>query len=49
MSLLVTDDDLIEPDELFRVTIVEVSLPYGIALGQPEQATVIIQDNDSKF
>jgi len=43
------NDDMISEDyETFDITIMELSLPYGVILGGTDKATVTIVDNDSK-
>ena len=43
------NDDMISEDfENFIITIMELSLPYGVELGGSKTATVTITDNDSK-
>ena len=44
----INDDDTLEPDENFMLTIDETSLPTGVTHGTPSQATVTILDNDRK-
>ena len=38
-----------EQDESFRITIMEMSLPFGTKLGDNTTADVVIEDNDSKL
>ena len=45
----IIDDDLMENSETFRITIYDLSVPYGITLGSITSAEVTIVDNDSKF
>ena len=42
------DDDIVEEDEFFNIIIDPSSLPDGVSLGDPCQATVTIKDDDSK-
>ena len=37
-----------EDDETFRITIVDMSLPFGTKLGDDFTADVVIVDNDSE-
>ena len=37
-----------EQDESFRITIMEMSLPFGTRLGDIITADVVIEDNDSE-
>ena len=42
----INDDDMLEGNENFMLTVSSSSLPDGVALGTPSEATVIIMDND---
>ena len=42
------NDTASEDDETFRVTIVDMSLPFGTRLGDNITADVVIEDNDSE-
>ena len=44
----INDDDILEGNENFMLTIDEVSLPDHITRGTPAEATVTIVDNDRK-
>ena len=44
----ITDDMILEGNEDFMLTIDETSLPGGVRLGTPDEATVIIMDNNRK-
>ena len=44
----ITDDMILEIDENFMLAI-NSSLPNGVTLGAPSDATVIIVDDDRKF
>lgn len=48
VSIPITDDEISEYDETFHIAIMEISLPYGIKLGDVGRAIVRIEDNDSK-
>ena len=48
-SVLIIDDAISENDEAFSIVISKISLPYGIKLGSNSRATVLIEDNDSKW
>ena len=48
-SVLIIDDAISENDEAFSIAINEMYLPYGIKLGSTKRATVLIEDNDSKW
>ena len=45
----IINDDFLEEPETFRITIFELSVPYGITLGSITSAIVTILDDDSKF
>ena len=44
----INDDDIVEGNEDFTVTIVQSSLPDGVTRGNPGSATVNIVDDDCK-
>ena len=46
-TVATTDDDLVEGDETFTLTIAETSLPTGVTLGATVTATGTITDDDS--
>ena len=48
-DVLLIDDIQMENSETFRVTIYDLSVPYGITLGSITSAEITILDNDSKF
>ena len=45
----ILDDDTSEDDEIFRVTIMDMSLPFGTILGDDITADVVIEDDDSEL
>ena len=45
----IIDDEDIEGAETFRVSIFELSVPYGVTLGFDTSAEVTITDNDGKY
>ena len=45
----INDDDILEGDEDFMLTINPSSVPTGVTVGNPDQATVTIMDDDGKF
>ena len=47
-NIPINDDDILEINENFRLTIEQSSLPTGVFVGSPGQATVTIVDNDRK-
>ena len=48
-DVLIVDDNVIENDEAFRLTINASSLLRGVTVGSVDQATVNILDEDSKI
>ena len=46
---LVIDDALVERDETFDLIIDNSTLPNGVSLGDPCQARITIQDDDSEW
>ena len=48
-SVALNDDNILEVDENFRVFINKHSLPTRVILGNPDEATVTIDDNDGKL
>ena len=44
----INDDNILEDDENFMVTIMTGSLPVGVTRGNPGSATVNIMDDDCK-
>ena len=47
-NISVNDDNIFEDIEIFMLTI-NSSLPNDVVSGNPDQATVIIMDNDCKL
>jgi len=47
-DVAIIDDNVLELNELFDLTIVSSSLPNGFTVDHPGQAVVTIIDNDSK-
>ena len=45
----INDDDILEGNENFILTIDPSSLPSDVSVGDPDQATVTIVDNDRKY
>ena len=45
----IRNDTESEQDESFRITIMEISLPFGTKLGDNITADVVIEDNDSEL
>ena len=48
LDIPIIDDEDSEDDEIFRVTIVDMSLPFGTRLGDNITADVVIEDNDGE-
>ena len=49
LNILINDDNELEGNENFILTIYSSSLPTGAMVGYPDQATVTIVDYDSKL
>ena len=47
-SISINDDNIFEENEKFTLTIYQ-SLPTGVMVGNPDQTTVTIVDNDRKL
>ena len=47
-NVSIADDKILEKDENFILAIDQSSLPSGVAVGNRNQARVIIMDDDSK-
>ena len=47
-NVLIADDKILEKHENFILAIDQSSLPSGVAVGNRNQARVIIMDDDSK-
>ena len=47
-SVPINDDDILEGNENFMLTIDETLLPTGVTRGNPGEATVTIVDDDGK-
>ena len=48
-NVTINDDNILEGNENFTLTINSSSLPTGVTRGDHGQATVTIMDNDSKL
>ena len=48
-NIPINNDMILESDEDFKLNIDESSLPGSVRLGTPDEATVIIMDNDRKY
>ena len=47
-DFMINDDDILEGNETFNLTINGTSLPTQVIVGNPDQATVTIVDDDGK-
>ena len=48
-NIPINDDNTLEPDEIFILTIDGTSLPTGVTRGTPGETTVTIMDDDRKY
>ena len=48
-NVSLTDDNIFERNEKFMITIDPSSLPSNVTVGDPDQVTVTIVDNDGKY
>ena len=48
-DVTINDDNILEGNENFNLTIVASSLPSRVDIGNPARATVTIVDNDGKY
>lgn len=48
LDVRIINDSISERDEIFNVSIINKSIPYGVGLGASHTASVNITDNDSK-
>ena len=48
-NIPINNDMILESDEDFKLNIDESSLPGSVRLGTPDEATVIIMDNERKY
>ena len=49
LSIPISNDDLLEGNEKFSLTIHATSMPDRVDIGNPDQATVTIVDDDGKY
>ena len=47
-NVTINDDNIVEGNENFTLSIDPSSLPNGVTIGDPSQTTVILVDDDSK-
>jgi len=45
----IIDDEFMEGDESFTISIFDLSVPWGVALGGDVSAEITISDDDSKY
>jgi len=45
----ITNDETFEHSENFTISVVPVSLPYGVVLGSAANTVVTIEDNDCEY
>ena len=48
-DISITNDDVVENNESFTLSINPSSLPLGVTVGDPSQTTVTIIDDDSEY
>ena len=48
LTILITDDNILEDDETFNLTINQSTLPDGVFVVDPSQVTVTIVDDDGE-
>ena len=48
-AIRLKDDNIIEGDEYFYVSIVKESLPHGVTWAGPERIRIYIQEDDGKY
>ena len=48
-NILISNDNVLERDETFGLSVDALSLPNRVTTSTPDQATVIILANDSKY
>ena len=48
-DVMINDDNILEGNENFNLTIMASSLPSRVSIGNPAQATVTIVDNDGNY
>ena len=48
LNIVITDDNILEDDETFNLTIDQSSLPDGVVVVDPSQVTVTIVDDDGE-
>ena len=49
LNVSIVDDDILERNEKFNLTVNVSSLPNTVSVGDHGQATVTIMDNDGKY
>ena len=48
-NVSITDDDILEANENFMLTIESSSLPNGVTVGDPDQSMVTIVNDDGEL
>ena len=48
VNISINDDNKSEDNETFNISIVSMSLPFGVVLGGIKEVEVVITDNDSE-
>ena len=48
LNVLIIDDNILEDDETFNLTVSQSSLPDGVVVGDSSQVTVTIVDDDGE-
>ena len=49
LNILIINDNILEDDETFNVTINQSSLSDGVVVGDPSEVTVTIVDDDGEY
>ena len=49
LNVPIIDDTIFERSENFAISVVPVSLPYGVDLGSAANTVVTIEDNDCEY
>ena len=49
LNIPISSDDILEGNEKFNLTINTTSMPSRVVIGNPDQATVTIVDDDGKY
>ena len=49
LNILITDDNILEDNETFSLTIDWSTLPDGVVIGNASEVTVTIMDDDGEY